>query len=119
MKPLVMAALTALTLSAPALAQRTDHVSALGSEWTYLRYETGAAITTMLTGQPSLHEGQPSVVLTLMTRDGRSLGEGDRADAALVAAALCAPGGYQFNRASRGAWIANGGLSFYGDCTRW
>lgn len=115
MRPaLALAALIAL----PAQAQTPLHASALGSDWAYFRYETGANLGTILTGQPSMHEGPRSVVLTMVSRDGRALTESDRADAARVAAALCRPGGYAFNTTSRGSWMSQGWLSFDGDCNR-
>lgn len=122
MKPATFA--TALTLglaagagSTPAQSLRTG--TAYGSTWGWFYYETGAGDLSILTGRPSLWEGHPSAVITIMQRDGRSLTEADRPEAIGVARALCEQGGRQFNTQTRGHWLGNGGLSFDGACTQW
>ncbi len=112
-------ALGALALATPAEAQRQRHATAYGSDWGYFQYETGAGNATILTGRPMMHEGHPEAVITLMSRDGRALSEGDRPQAIAIARVLCERSGRQFNTRTRGHWLNNGGLSFDGACTRW
>ncbi len=63
-------------------------------------------------------QGEP--VITIYTRNGAPVGEGDRAAARAAAAELCRlEGGIEFNRRARGVFLSRGGLSFAGDCRTW
>ena len=115
----VLSTLAAGGFAFAAEAQNLRHASGYGSDWGYHYYERGAAARRILTGEPAFYESQPEAVITLMTRDGRSLGEADRPEAIAVARALCEQSGRQFNRQAQGFWRSNGGLSFNGACTQW
>lgn len=116
---LISPALCALALGASAAAAQTPRlVDYAGNTWGYFYYERGGASEAVLTGQPGLLWGQPEGVITLVSRDGRALGAGDRAQGAQLARLLCEQQGRVFNTASQGAWLSNGRLSFDGDCSR-
>ncbi|MCB1390700.1 MAG: hypothetical protein KDK12_16415 [Rhodobacteraceae bacterium] len=113
------ALLAAVTLPSVADAQNQRTGTAYGSTWSWYYYETGAGDATVLTGRPSMWQGQREAIITMMTRDGRALNEADRPYAIGVAQALCEQGGRRFNTQTRGHWLENGGLGFQGACTRW
>lgn len=115
----VLITLSALCLAGAANAQSLRTGTAYGSTWGWYYYETGAGDATILTGRPSMWEGHPEAVITIMTRDGHPLTEADRPYAIGVAHALCEQGGRRFNTQTQGHWLDNGGLGFQGACTRW
>lgn len=102
-----------------AAAQTPRHASYMGADWGYFLYETGGAIRAMVTGQPSLHQGQPDAVITIVSRDGRALARADQASASDLAQALCEQTGRRFNARTQGQWLNAGGLSFNGACSQW
>ena len=108
--------LVPLVLAAPALAQSPQLVSGLGSHWGYYRLITGGY--SVMSGQGMVGSGNDDTTITITTRDGRALTEGDRGDATLIAASLCEATGRSFNMQTRGHWIRNGWLGFHGACTR-
>lgn len=101
------------------LAQTPRTASYGDSHWGFFLMESGAAMNTLLTGQPSLHNQQPEAIITIVSRDGRALGESDRALATGLARGLCEQTGRRFNTQTRGHWLANGSLGFQGACTQW
>ncbi|GAB4263531.1 MAG: hypothetical protein Kow0013_09990 [Pararhodobacter sp.] len=105
--------------AAPARAQSQRQAEYLGSRWGYFFYETGAGFRSALTGRPTLHEGQPEAVITVMSRDGQPLTEADRDAAIGLARGLCEQSGRHFNTRTRGHWLTNGGLGFQGECRQW
>jgi len=107
----------ALTTSA-ATAQTPLQGQFMGSIWGYYLLETGGAAGTVLTGRPSMYDGQPEAVITVMTRDGQPLTEADRDAAIALARALCIQSGREFSATARGHWLNTGGLGFHGACTR-
>jgi hypothetical protein len=119
MKTLLATLATLSICTAPVLAQSPRQASFMGAVWGFHLYETGAAMVTTLTGRPSLHDGQPDAVITVVSRDGRPLTEADRDAAARLARGLCEQTGRRFNTQTRGHWLANGGLGFQGACTQW
>ena len=118
MKPGLLT-LSALLLATAAGAQSMRTGTAYGSTWGWYYYESGAERLTVLTGQPSMWEGNPDAVITIMIRDGQALTEADRPYAIGVAHALCEQSGRRFNTRTQGHWLHNGGLSFNGACTLW
>jgi len=100
-------------------AQTPRTASYSGSHWGYFLMESGAAMETLLTGQPSLQEQQPEAIITVVSRDGRALTEHDRALAVGLARGLCEQTGRRFNTQTRGHWLESGGLGFQGACTQW
>lgn len=109
-------ALASLSVAAQAQTPRTATYS--GSTWGFYQYETGGDAGTILTGQPSLFEGHPDAVITVVTRDGVAITEADRNLAIGLARGLCEQSGRHFNSQTRGHWLNNGGLGFQGACTR-
>lgn len=101
------------------MAQTPRMASASGSQWGFYLLESGAAMETLLTGQPSLYGQQPEAIITIVSRDGRALRESDRSLAVGVAQGLCEQTGRRFNTQSRGHWLESGGLGFQGACTQW
>jgi hypothetical protein len=121
MKPrtLVLATLALAAAATTAEAQRQRTGTAFGSVWGWYYLETGGAGMGILGDGDSFLWGGPAVVITIMSRDGHALSEGDRTEATAVARALCEQGGREFNTRTRGHWLANGGLGFHGECSRW
>lgn len=117
--PLALAALAAGALSGAADAQTPRTATYNGSTWEFYQYETGGDIGTVLTGRPSLVEGHPESVITIVSRDDRALNEHDRNLAIGLARGLCEQSGRRFNTQTRGHWLADGGLGFQGACLGW
>jgi len=116
----VTSAVLAFGLTASAAAAQTPRIATYaGSSWGFYLYETGGEIGTIITGQPSLMEGHPNAVITVVSRNSHTLTEADRTLAIGLARGLCEQTGRRFNTQTRGHWLNNGGLGFQGACTRW
>lgn len=119
LKPMILTAVVSGLVATGANAQTPRSASYSGSTWGYFLLETGGGTDTMFTGQPSLYEGHPEAVITVVSRDGRALGEADRNLATGLARGLCEQSGRRFNSQTRGHWLRNGMLGFHGACTQW
>lgn len=118
MKTAFATALAVCVSALPLAAQTPRQAEYAGARWSYFQYETGAAERTILTGRPSLHEGQPEAVITVVSRNGTPITQATRTEAADFARALCRQSGRQFNNQHPGQFI-RAGLSFAGACIAW
>jgi hypothetical protein len=118
-KALALAALVFCAVSGAVSAQTPRTASYSGSTWGFYLLPTGAGMNTMMTGSPSLYEGHPEAIITIVSRDGRALTEADRNLAISLARGLCEQSGRHFNTQTRGHWLTAGGLGFQGACTEW
>lgn len=96
----------------PTLAQTPHTATHGGSAWAYFLLETSSGFSLF-------SNDHSEAIITVVSRDGRALGEADRPRAAGFARALCERSGRQFNTRSRGYWINHGWLGFHGDCRGW
>ncbi|MCC0077235.1 MAG: hypothetical protein H6898_11720 [Rhodobacter sp.] len=118
MKTLSLPLAALIVATTATTAQTPQQGEFMGSTWGYYLLETGAAAGAVLTGRPSMYDGQPEAVITVVTRDGQSLTEADRDAAIALARALCIQSGREFSSTTRGHWLNDGGLGFHGACTR-
>ncbi|WP_323036513.1 hypothetical protein [Pararhodobacter sp.] len=119
LKMLALVSLIMGSVASVATAQTPRMASYNGSTWGFYLLETGAGMTTVLTGQPSLSEGHPEAIITVVSRDGHAITEADRNLAVGLARGLCEQTGRQFNTQTRGHWLHSGGLGFGGACSQW
>jgi hypothetical protein len=124
LKSTILTALVAASVASSAMAQTPRTATYSGSTWGFYLLESGSGMTTLFTGQPEMHHGQPDATITIISRDTLALTEADRALAIALARGLCEQTGRRFNTQTQGHWVhdsATGfvGLGFQGACSRW
>lgn len=115
----ILAAVCALALAAPAVAQTRPNrfVTYDGQSWGYVQ----AAGDTVNRPDIILDEGpgagfRSGIIITILTRDGQPVTEADRRDAWFVANAICEATARRFDTRANGILLRRGGISFPGAC---